>query len=208
MAVRSSASCEDSPQTSFAGMFKTVLGVKPPEIINAIREVLGSIFNKRVADYCEARSIDQNKIRMAVIVQRMINSRVSGVCFTRSQDERGPILIEACFGLGEALVSGKITPDLYIVDRGNFHITKETVGYQRFVLKLSEESMTPFYEELPFHKRNAKKLNNVQIVDVARTSLVIEESLSLEVADVEWAFEKDSLYILQARTFSGFKNDR
>ena len=111
MAVRSSAVCEDSLKTSFAGMFETVLCVQPSQLISAISTVLNSIYNKRVSDYCKIHDIDHNTIKMAVIVQKMINGRVSGVCFTRLKKEEDSLIIESCYGLGEALVSGGVTPD-------------------------------------------------------------------------------------------------
>jgi pyruvate,water dikinase len=203
MAVRSSASCEDSPQASFAGMFKTVLGVRPFELINAVTKVLNSVSDKRVADYCEAQGIDQNNIRMAVIVQKMINSRVSGVCFTQTQHDRNSLIIEACYGLGEALVSGKITPDSYIIDRDKLSIIKESVGYQKVMVRMPGDNGKTVYEEIPFHKRNAKKLTYDQVGAVAKKCLLIEKHLDFGAVDVEWAFEGDILYILQARPYSG-----
>jgi len=204
MAVRSSASCEDSPQTSFAGMFKTVLGVRPPELIDAVSEVLNSVFNKRVADYCEAQSLDPKKIKMTVIVQKMIHSRVSGVCFTRLQNDTNSLIIEACYGLGEALVSGKINPDSYIIDRNSLSVIKESIGYQKVMLKISEDNRKPIYEEVPFYKRNSKKLIYNECKGIAKTCLLIEGHLNFCVADVEWAFEDNVLYILQARPYTGF----
>ena len=202
MAVRSSAGCEDSSQASFAGMFKTVLGVRPSGIADAVVEVLESVYNKRVADYCESQGIVQDSISMAVIVQKMINSRVSGVCFTRLQNGSNHLLIEACYGLGEALVSGEITPDAYIVNRDSLSIIKESIGYQKVMRRWDGEKLA--LESMPFHKRNAKKLTYGQVGDVARTCLLIEERLGFCAADIEWAFEGDMLYVLQARPYTGF----
>ncbi len=202
MAVRSSASCEDSPQTSFAGMFKTVLGVEQSSIIDAVVEVLNSVFGERVANYCESQGLAQDKIRMAVIVQKMINSRVSGVCFTRTQSDGDSLLVEACYGLGEALVSGRIVPDSYVVNRDNMLITQETVGYQKLMLCWDKEKFA--LEDVPFHKRNARKLTYEQVRNVARTCLLIEERLDFGVADIEWAFAGDTLYVLQARPYTAF----
>lgn len=205
MAVRSSASCEDSPQASFAGMFRTVLCVRIPEVIDAVARVLGSVFENRVADYCEAQGIAQNRIRMAVIVQKMIDSRVSGVCFTQSQDGSKAILVEACYGLGEALVSGQVTPDSYVVNRTCLSVVRESIGYQRVVLKMKTDSKEPVYEEMPFHKRNARKLTHDQVRAIARECLLIEKRLAFGAADIEWTFEAeaDVLYILQARPYAG-----
>jgi len=203
MAVRSSASCEDSPGASFAGMFETVLSVRRSELIDAIKKVLGSVHSKRVADYCQTRGIDHEKIRMAVIIQRMVRSRVSGVCLTRMQKGTNSLIIEACYGLGEALVSGKVTPDSYVLDRSTLTIEKESIGYQKLMLNLPPNRVgQPVYEPVPFHRRNARKLSDGEIRKVATTSLEIEKRLAFEAADIEWAFEGEALYVLQARPLS------
>jgi pyruvate,water dikinase len=203
MAVRSSATCEDSPQASFAGMFKTVLGARPPELIGAITEVLNSVSSKRVVDYCEAQGLVQNKIQMAVIVQKMINSRVSGVCFTQLQNDGKLVLVEACYGLGEVIVSGKVTPDSYVVDRDNLSVIRESIGYQKLTLTIRRDSEKPAYEEIPFHKRNARKLTYNEVKAITKVCLSIEEHLRFGPADVEWALEGETLYILQARPYTG-----
>lgn len=203
MAVRSSATCEDSPRASFAGMFKTVLGSRPSELVGAVTEVLKSVSSERVADYCEAQGLARNKIRMAVIVQKMINSRVSGVCFTQSQNDNKPVLVEACYGLGEALVSGKVTPDSYVVDRNNLSVIGESIGYQKVRLTMRGDSEKPAYEEIPFYKRNARKLTYDEVAAIAQTCLLIEKRLAFGAADIEWSFERHILYVLQARPYTG-----
>jgi len=202
MAVRSSASCEDSARASFAGMFRTVLGVRSSEVVGAIAEVLSSASSKRVADYCSAHGFDENAIGMAVIVQKMVNSRVSGVCFTRSELGGNSLLVEGCYGLGEALVSGAVTPDTYVVDRERLSVVKESAGYQRTALRMFHDSPSPAYAEVPFHKRNAKKLTCIEIRAIAEACLLAERRLGFHAADVEWAFEGDTLYLLQARPYT------
>jgi pyruvate,water dikinase len=205
MAVRSSAVCEDSLKTSFAGMFETVLCVQPSQLIGAISTVLNSIFNKRVRDYCKIHDIDHNTIKMAVIVQKMINGRVSGVCFTRLKKEEDSLLIESCYGLGEALVSGEVTPDSYAVDRGTFSVLKENIGYQKVMFKIANNNDKKLtYEEIPFYKRNSRKLTSDEIRKIAKTCLEIEQNLHFDVADIEWTLEGDTLYVLQARPYTGF----
>jgi len=205
MAVRSSAVCEDSPQTSFAGMFETVLCVQPSQLITAITKVLDSVHSKRVIDYCETHRINQEGIKMAVVIQMMINGQVSGVCFTRLRKEIDSLLIEACYGLGETLVSGKTTPDAYIVDRTTLSILRENIGYQKLMLKIvNNKGKRLVYEEVPFHKRNSRKLVPNEIREIAETCLRIEQHLHFDAADVEWTKKEDILYILQARQLGGF----
>jgi len=209
MAVRSSAVCEDSLKTSFAGMFETVLCVQPSQLISAISTVLNSIYNKRVSDYCKIHDIDHNTIKMAVIVQKMIDGRVSGVCFTRQKKEEDSLLIESCYGLGEALVSGEVTPDSYVVDRKTLSVLKENIGYQKVTLKISNDNGEKLkYEEVPFYKRNSRKLGFDEIRKIAKTCLKIEQYLNFYSADIEWTLDNKSIYVLQARPYTGFIAER
>ena len=205
MAVRSSASVEDSAKTSFAGMFKTILNVSKDELIPAIQQVIDSVDNKRVVQYCKTHGINHRNIKMSIIIQKMIRSRVSGVCFSKTKRKSEELIIEACYGLGEALVSGKITPDRYHINRNTLSIIKESISYQKEELTINKSEFNkPFYQEIPFHKRNAKKLTKNEIKNVAKTSILIENHLGFESVDVEWTIEEDKLYILQARPYTGF----
>ena len=203
VSVRSSATVEDSDQASFAGMFDSVLNVKEDELINAIKKVINSVNGSRIIEYCKVKNIDHSKIGMRVIVQKMVDSRVSGVCFTRTPQSNKSMMIEACLGLGEALVSGRVTPDNYIIDKDTLGIDDSSIGYQNIVLKNTD------YEEVPFKERNSKKLTNQEIQNLIKVSLQIDESLNFNGADIEWAIEDNKLYILQARaiTFESKKEE-
>lgn len=205
MAVRSSAVGEDSAKASFAGMFETALCINPSHLIGAITKVLNSVYNQRVKDYCETHGFNPDSIKMSVIVQEMVHSRISGVCLTRIKDGQ-VLLVEACYGLGEPLVSGKITPDSYIVDRQTLTVLDESIGYQKLKLEISnKDSKRLIYEEIPFHQRNSRKLSDDEIREICETGLRIERVLHFGTADIEWAFTADRLYILQAREFTGYQ---
>lgn len=196
VSVRSSATVEDSDQASFAGMFDSVLNVKENMLINAIKKVINSVKANRVIEYCKVKNINYSKIDMRVIVQKMVNSRVSGVCFTRTFESNQSMMIEACLGLGEALVSGRVTPDNYIVDKDTLGIDDSSIGYQNIMLKNTN------YEEVPLKERNSKKLTDQEIQNLIKVSLQIDESLNFNGADIEWAIEDNKLYILQARAIT------
>lgn len=200
--VRSSASIEDSASTSFAGMFESVLGVSKNDLIGAVERVVKSLDSPRVRDYCKAHDLLPSNIRMNVIIQQLVSSRVSGVTFTRLHEGNSQLIVEACFGLGEALVSGRVTPDTYFVDRRTLSIESERVGYQSIWLPPGRADLT-MYEPVPFFKRTAKKLTKAEIREVAETSLKIEGSLELFPADIEWAIAEKDLFVLQARRFTG-----
>lgn len=196
VSVRSSATVEDSKQASFAGMFDSVLNVNENSLINAIQEVINSVKGNRVIEYCKTKGIDYSKVGMRVLIQKMITSRVSGVCFTRTPESNKTMMIEACLGLGEALVSGRVTPDNYIIDKDTLGIDDTSIGYQNVMLKDKE------YEEVPLSERNSKKLTNKEIQELIKVSLQIDSSLGFGGTDIEWTFENDKLYILQARAIT------
>jgi len=203
MAVRSSAGCEDSVDASFAGMFDTVLSGTSRTVVSAIARVLDSVRSPRVREYCDAQGIAVESIQMSVIIQRLVVGRVSGVCFSRMPGDTECLLIEACYGLGEVLVSGLTAPDSYLVDRKTRDILKGSIGYQKVMIdgQHGEELVA-----VPFHRRNARKLSDEEIGHVAAISISIEEYLQFESADVEWTFEGGKLYVLQARPWSGFRS--
>jgi len=204
MAVRSSASLEDSVDASFAGVFESVLGVTSPDLIEATKRVVRSLHSERVTSYIEAKGIDPHGLRMAVIVQRLIHSRISGVCLTRFRNAGRAMLVEGCLGLGETLVSGTSAPDRYFIDRQTLQITMESFGYQMTALLAPQDDARHVINvEIPFHKRGARKLTRGEVLRVAETCLRVEERLSFAAADVEWAFEGGQLFVLQARPFSG-----
>jgi pyruvate,water dikinase len=122
VAVRSSATAEDLPEASFAGQQRTFLNIQGKEaVVSAVQGCWASLFEPRAIFYREQHTLDHLKVGIAVVVQRMVQSEESGVMFTRepvTNEEK--IAIEAVYGLGEAVVSGGVTPDLYLVDKKKF----------------------------------------------------------------------------------------
>jgi len=200
VSIRSSATVEDSEIASFAGMFETKLNVTRDTLIDSIRKVFNSSDNERVIEYCQLNKLDVDNIALRVVVQKMVNCRVAGVCITKETSDSNTMLIEACLGVGEALVSGMITPDTYRINRTSFEITESSIGFQKKMVISCDNSEI---QNVPFHLRNAKKMKNSELVELSKICLLIEKKLNYHVADIEWAFEKDRLYILQARPFVG-----
>ena len=126
VAVRSSANAEDLPGLSFAGQQETYLNVKgADEVVAAVRNCWASLWTPQAISYRHQNGIDQGSVAMAVVVQVMVPSQVSGILFTANPatGERSEIVVNASFGLGEAVVSGQVTPDTYIVDRA--HVARQ-----------------------------------------------------------------------------------
>lgn len=197
VSVRSSATVEDSNTASFAGMFETELYVTKDNLISAIEKVLQSTTDSRVKEYCKLNNIDYNSIKMCVVVQKMINSRIAGVCITRERKDSNTMLLEACLGLGEGIVSGAVTPDTYTIDRKTFLVKSKNIGYQKTMITDKGEIAIPFF------LRSSMKMTDSEIVQLTKVCLQIEQKLGYLSADIEWAFENDKLYILQSRAFVG-----
>jgi pyruvate,water dikinase len=191
VSVRSSATIEDGKTASFAGMFDSLLNITRDNLICAIKEIASSYKNERVKKYCEIKNIDFSKCKMRIVIQKMVASRISGVCITKPSE----VLIEAVYGLGEGLVSGEVTPDTYFIDRDNSEIKSQNISSQKKMLVNQE------YDKVPFFMANAKKMQDNEIQELSKIALNIEENLNFSMADIEWAYEGDKLYILQAREY-------
>ncbi|MBU0976458.1 MAG: PEP/pyruvate-binding domain-containing protein [Patescibacteria group bacterium] len=199
VAVRSSANIEDSKDYSFAGLFCSFLGVRRYELLEKIMECRESISERKVIAYCKSTGTCLQDITMSVIIQRMVNSRISGVAFSSNplDYKKTEVLIEAVRGQGIVLVSGEMTPDTYFVDKDCFKINQTKVAAQHNELTISP---TGKLTESRIGNRiaNNQKLNANEIQELVKAIIQIEKSFKHPV-DIEWAFEADKLYILQSR---------
>ena len=195
VAVRSSATAEDSTDTSFAGMNETFTNVRGPELLERITDCWASLFGERVASYRVDRGLfDEPAI--AVIVQQMVASDRSGVMFTVDPAERGQILIEAAFGLGEVVVSGRVEPDTYRVDRATAMLRDVRIGCQS--VRITTGADGDVVEELDAADGWRRVLADDEVVRVAHLGLDIERHYG-SPQDIEWAFVGDELFVVQSR---------
>lgn len=175
VAVRSSATAEDSKTSSWAGQLESYLNVTRDNLIESVQKCWSSIKSERALAYAAQQNLPENQLAIAVIVQKMINSEVSGVTFTANPvtNNLKEMMIESVFGLGESLVSGKITPDNFVLDK-NLKIKYKTI-------------------------QNKPTLTDRQIKDLADLCLRIEK-LFKSPQDIEWAIDENSkIWILQSR---------
>ena len=131
VAVRSSATSEDSAEASFAGLQDTYLWVRGGEdVLDAVRRCWSSLYSVESVTYRLRRRIAEDELAMAVVVQRMVDSRSSGVMFTRSPltGDRSVVAVDASWGLGSAVVSGDVTPDSFVISKVTGEVTKRTVA--------------------------------------------------------------------------------
>ncbi|MBI4225576.1 phosphoenolpyruvate synthase [Candidatus Roizmanbacteria bacterium] len=208
VAVRSSATAEDLPTASFAGQQETYLNVQgDARLLNKVKECWASLFTPRAIYYRFQQGFSDKKVGLAVVVQRMVQSQKSGISFSIDPvtNDKGKIVIEAIYGLGEYIVGGKVTPDHYEVDKKSFVILKKEVKEQRIMLKKSAYSNKEV--ELSKSLGNEQKLSDEEIIKVAFLVKDIEKHYFFP-QDIEWAIEKDRVYIVQSRPITTIKSNQ
>jgi len=212
VAVRSSATAEDLPEASFAGQQSTFLNVVGPEnVVKAVQACWASLFEGRAIFYREEAGYDHTKVGLAVPVQRMVQSQKSGVMFTVEPvtSDATKITIEAVYGLGEGIVSGEISPDLYLVDKESLQILDKTVVAQPRMIAKTQGSDgghegANSWMDVQENLREAQKLTNAEIVELARIGRSVEEHYGHH-QDIEWAYEDGKFYLTQARPVTTMK---
>ncbi|MFT7598038.1 MAG: pyruvate,water dikinase [Acidimicrobiales bacterium] len=196
VAVRSSATAEDSADTSFAGMNETFTNVRGDEqLIERIKQCWGSLFGTRVVAYRAEQGLTDEPA-IAVIVQSMVASDRSGVMFTVDPSARDQLVIEGAFGLGEVVVSGRVEPDTYHADRGSMAVRAIRVG--RKDVRIISGPNGDEVEQLEGDAAWARVLTDGEIAAVARIGMDIEAHYRAP-QDIEWAFVGSDLYIVQSR---------
>jgi phosphoenolpyruvate synthase/pyruvate phosphate dikinase len=200
-AVRSSSNCEDLENASFAGLYETKLNINGIEnICHAIKECWSSLYSETVIKYCLDFGIELEILSMSVIVQNMVQAEKSGVIFSVNPltGEEKHMLIEACFGLGEILVNGSITPDQYIINWYDQEIISKTINTQVVSLVPLEES--PFTKKIDISPDlgNQRVLNDDELFSLAESAIQIQKYYGYPV-DIEWSFLNGELFILQSR---------
>ena len=209
VAVRSSATAEDLPGHSFAGQYDTFLNVADPEqCIEAAKKCWASLWTLRAFDYRQNNGFDHTAVNMAVIVQSLIAADVSGVLFT-ADPRYGPcgnVVIESCFGLGQALVSGKVTPDRFVVHRKKLWLLFHTISEKKIECILdSNGSVTE--QQLTSEKSITPSLGKKHIKKLAKLAQKIEAGFGCP-QDIEWAVSKGKIFLLQSRPITAFPPER
>ena len=198
VAVRSSATAEDLPDLSFAGQQDTFLNVIGEEaVLAAVKQCWSSLWTARAIGYRDRNQIPQDEIALAIIVQLMVPSEVSGVLFTANplNGKRTESVIDATLGLGEALVSGQVEPDQYVVQTANGRILKKTIGSKALVIReqtgggtITETSDSSDHQALP----------DENIEELAGLGREVQ-SLFESPQDIEWAWAGGKMWLLQSR---------
>lgn len=197
-AVRSSATAEDLPTASFAGQQDTYLNViGRAAILERISQCWASLFTERAVIYRLRNGIDHSKVRMAVVVQRMVFPHAAGILFTADPitGNRKVSSIDASFGLGEALVSGLVNPDVYKVRDGE--IVARTIGIKQLITNVSPAGGT-LEQAIEAERQTQPALTDAQILRLAQTGRRIEAHFG-RAQDIEWCLADDEFHIVQSR---------
>ncbi len=199
VAIRSSATAEDLPDASFAGQQETFLNIRgEANVVNHVRQAWASLFTPRAIFYRQEKGFDHFKVGLAAVVQKMVQSEISGVMFTIDPvtNQKNKIVIEAIWGLGEYIVQGIVTPDHYEVDKEHYRILKTSTARQRFqLIKVRGRTIKTI---VPKNKQKLQKLDSSQIINLAKIGQKIHQHYYFP-QDIEWAWEKGRFYIVQTR---------
>ncbi len=199
VAVRSSATAEDLPDASFAGQQETYLNIQGEnEVLDAVKRCWASLWTACAIAYRVKNGIKQEIVALAVVVQKLVFSDASGVMFTLNpiNGRRSAMIVNAAWGLGESVVSSLVTPDTIVVDKN----AERIVSYEAANKEIMTVRTSDGTEEIPTPEQLRKKhaLTRNQVMRLTQLGEKIEKYYEMPM-DVEWALEKDKLYIVQAR---------
>ena len=201
VAVRSSATAEDLPEMSFAGQQDTYLNVVGADALQtAVQGCWASLWTARAISYRERMGIDHRLVAMGVVVQRMISADVSGILFTANPTtgNRSEMVINASYGLGEAIVGGHVTPDTYVVDRQIGNIKESIIGSKKNMIVSADEQEGVVTQAVSEAQRRSNALSADMIQTLVDASEAIEQHFNAP-QDIEWAFANNNHWILQSR---------
>ncbi len=206
VAVRSSATTEDGAEDSFAGQQETFLNTKgPAAVVEALQKCYASLFDARAIYYRAINNYDQMKVGLAAPVQIMVQSEKSGIMFTVDpvSGDTNKIIIEAGFGLGEAIVSGSVTPDRYIFDKTSETITAKEVNSQPWKIVRAAGGGDK-HVSVPVADRKDQKLTDAEILELGKLGKKIEAHYN-SPQDNEFAITGGKIYLVQSRPITTLK---
>ena len=215
VAVRSSATAEDLPEASFAGQQDTYLHISgEEELMKHVRRCWASLWTARAIYYRVKQDFDHFEVSLSVVIQKMVNSEKSGVMFTANpvDSNTNEIMINASWGLGEAVVSGTVTPDEYLVNKKTKAIDEKHIAEKNIMVVKRKDGVgteeIKIADYLGQDKVNEQCLSDEEIMILANYGLKIEEMYGSH-QDIEWGFDRDTkkLYILQSRPITTLKGD-
>jgi pyruvate, water dikinase len=201
VAVRSSATSEDSADASFAGLQDTYLWVRDEQaMLEAVKKCWASLYNAESVSYRLRLGVPEAQLAMAVVIQRMVNSRCSGVMFTRSPTtgDRSVITLEASWGLGSSIVSGEVTPDKFVINKITREITRRDIA-DKHIAHVPSEAGGVLEQDVAENLRKQQCISDAEIHALADIAKQVERHYG-KPQDIEWALDQDgNVLLLQSR---------
>lgn len=199
VAVRSSATAEDSSTASWAGELDSFLNTTKGTLLENVQKCWASLFTPRAIFYRFEKELHKHKVSVAVVVQKMVNSDISGIAFSVHPvtEDRNQLIIEAGYGLGEAIVSGSITPDNYVIDKRDWSIIDTYISEQERGIFRKENGGNE-WKDISKEKGEKQKLVGEKLIEMAKLVVKIEDHYKFP-CDIEWAMEDSKIYIVQSR---------
>ena len=208
VAVRSSALSEDSATASSAGLYETALNVRDAETLLAeIQRCYCCVWSPRAIQYRAFKGIDSGREAMAVVVMEMVPAQVAGVAFTVNPitGNADEIVINASWGLGEGIVSGRVTPDNFVVRKRDLAIIQQQVFEKELMIQPDPSGRSGTVAvAVPPQRATAPALDDAGLVELARLCLEIEQRFG-GPQDVEWAMGDGRFYVLQSRAVTALR---
>jgi len=207
VAVRSSATAEDLPDASFAGQQETFLNMLgEDQVFEAVRKCWASLYGARAIFYRVEQGFEHEKVNISVTVQKMVSSEKSGVMFSSHPSTGEPeVIIEAAWGLGEAVVSGSVSPDNYVIDRANKKILNKFIAAKEIMIVRDPKTGETVTKKVPADMKEKLVLSDEEILKLAAQAEVLEKHYGIP-QDIEWAFENGKMFILQSRPITTIGN--
>ncbi len=199
VAVRSSATAEDLPGTSFAGQYDTYLNVTGIQELNkSIKKCWASLWNTRALSYRLKQGIDSKELAHGVVVQELIDASKSGILFTANpvNGRRDQMLLNSSWGLGEAIVGGEVNPDQWVIDKVNGTVMEENIA--RKAVKVIRKDQGIELVDVPEEKQDQVTLTNNEVSALLELGQKVEQYFGAP-QDIEWAFSDGRFYLVQTR---------
>lgn len=207
VAVRSSGTAEDTAEASFAGLHDTYLDIRGADaVVDAVKRCWASLWTARATSYRHDKDFDHREATLAVVVQRMVEADAAGVAFTANPMTGGTreIVINSSWGLGEAVVSGVVTPDQFVVSSDTLEIRDRTTGAkEKEIVRDPDSGSGTLERETEADRRAQLSLDDEGARALARLALRVQEHYDSMPQDIEWACEGDELFLLQSRDVTG-----
>lgn len=199
VAVRSSATAEDSSIASWAGELESYLNTTEKTLLENVKKCWSSLFTPHAIFYRKEKDLLDADVSVAVVIQEMVESDISGITFTVHPvtQDKNQMIIEAGWGLGEAIVSGSITPDSYIIDKQDWSVIDINIANQeKQIIRCLSKGVK--WIAVPKSKQDKQKLDGKQIIGLSKICVQIEKHYK-KPQDIEWAFKDGKFYIVQSR---------